>query len=42
MAMLVNLVLGGGLGVAIVVGFWLLVSLGDDLRREVRRGGREH
>ena len=39
MAVLVNLALGGGLGVAIVIGFWLLVSLGDDLRREVRRSG---
>ena len=39
--MLVNLVLGGGLGVAIVIGFWLLVSLGDDLRREAHRDRRE-
>jgi hypothetical protein len=41
MAVLVNLVLGGGIGAGIVVGLWLLATVGDDLRREVRRGGRE-
>jgi hypothetical protein len=41
MAVLVNLALGGGVGAGIVVGLWLLVSLGDDLRREVRRSERE-
>ena len=41
MAVLVNIALGGGIGAAIVIGLWLLASLGDDLRREVRRSERE-
>ncbi|MDP9225324.1 MAG: hypothetical protein M3P18_16065 [Actinomycetota bacterium] len=41
MAVLVNVALGGGIGAAIVIGLWLLASLGDDLRREVRRSERQ-
>jgi hypothetical protein len=41
MAALVNIALGGVIGAAIVIGLWLLASLGDDLRREVRRSERQ-
>lgn len=37
-----NLVLGAGLGVAIVTAFWLLASLIDDLREPRAAGWREH
>jgi hypothetical protein len=37
MGSLLNALLGAGLAVAIVLGFWLLVSLIDDLRPEPRR-----
>jgi hypothetical protein len=36
----VNIAIGCGLAIAIVLGLWLLASVADDAQREVRRGRR--